>query len=130
MLKLDKIFDDVLKANNGKADTALIVVLNEDTDRSQVVIAGVDKLMIGTKALALTRILLDILSTKLSKAVDVLEVMDLAALEHEEETEHLVSHLNGDADDEDEDEADELYAQKMKEALEGLANLLLNIVKD
>lgn len=123
MIKLSKLFEGCIKEHDDKADSVLTVILKEDGD-SQVIIAGVDELMIGKKAVVLARILSDILQTKLNKAYHIAESIDKdEKLVHARETERPISEVS--EEDEDEDLCDDI-----KFVLEKLAHSLLDIIGD
>ena len=129
MIKLSKLFDGAIREHDDEADAVLTVILKQDGD-SQLIIAGVDELMIGTKAVELARILSDILQTKLNKAYRIAEIEGNPV--HFRETQRPISEVSDDGDDENGDDEngddEEPLCEDIKFVLEKLAHGLLELI--
>ena len=76
MLELKKFFDSMIERNGNEAEAALVILIKPDGHSASVNVAGVDKLMIGNGAVALTAAVKDTLATHLFTASKILEMME------------------------------------------------------
>lgn len=76
MLELKKFFDSMIERNGNEAEAALVILIKPDGHSASVNVAGVDKLMIGNGAVALTAAIKDTLATHLFTASKILEMME------------------------------------------------------